>query len=246
MRFAAIADVHGNCVALEAVLRDIHALGIRNVVNLGDHLSGPLEARRTVDLLMGQEITSIRGNHDRQLVELSLDAMGLSDRAAHQQLEGRHLDWLAGLPASLTFCDEVFLCHATPQSDTTYWLETVTDEGRVCATPIEEVEQRASGIDASLILCGHTHIPRVVRLRDGRLIVNPGSVGCPAYDAGLPVPHKMETGTPNACYAVLERSRSGWSTTFRFVPYDHLSMAEMARRNGRAEWASALTSGWIR
>jgi predicted phosphodiesterase len=246
MKFAAIADVHGNCVALEAVLRDIEALGIRDVVNLGDHLSGPLEARRTADLLMRQQITSIRGNHDRQLVELPLEAMGPSDRHARDQLERRHLEWLAGLPASMTFRNEVFLCHGTPASDTTYWLETVTSDGRVCATPIEEIEHRATGINASLILCGHTHIPRVVRLRDGRLIINPGSVGCPGYDDAVPVPHKMETGTPDACYAVLEQSRQGWSTTFRYVPYDHSSMAELARYNGRAEWASALASGWIR
>jgi hypothetical protein len=45
MKLAAIADIHGNCVALEAVLADIAALGIGEVVNLGDHLSGPLEAR---------------------------------------------------------------------------------------------------------------------------------------------------------------------------------------------------------
>jgi predicted phosphodiesterase len=47
MRLAAIADIHGNCLALEAVLADIRRQGIDMVVNLGDHLSGPLEARRT-------------------------------------------------------------------------------------------------------------------------------------------------------------------------------------------------------
>ena len=46
MKFAAIADVHGNCPALEAVLADIAGLGISEVVNLGDHVSGPLEAAR--------------------------------------------------------------------------------------------------------------------------------------------------------------------------------------------------------
>jgi hypothetical protein len=44
MKFAAIADVHGNCFALEAVLADIAAIGITDVVNLGDHVSGPLAA----------------------------------------------------------------------------------------------------------------------------------------------------------------------------------------------------------
>ncbi len=44
MRFAAIADIHGNHLALEAVLADIRAQGIEEIVNLGDFFSGPLEA----------------------------------------------------------------------------------------------------------------------------------------------------------------------------------------------------------
>ena len=52
MRFAAIADVHGNHLALEAVLADIAAQGINDIVNLGDMLSGPLDARRTIEILM--------------------------------------------------------------------------------------------------------------------------------------------------------------------------------------------------
>jgi predicted phosphodiesterase len=58
----------------------------------------------------------------------------------------------------------------------------VTDDAIVHMTPIEDVEAEAAGLAASLILCGHTHIPRVVRLRDGRIVVNPGSVGCPGYE----------------------------------------------------------------
>jgi len=93
MKLAAIADIHGNCLALEAVLADISALGISEVVNLGDHLSGPLEARRTADLLIARGFPSIRGDQDRVLVELG--APGASRRIDHRQLEPRHLDWLA-------------------------------------------------------------------------------------------------------------------------------------------------------
>jgi putative phosphoesterase len=246
MKFAAIADVHGNHLALEAVLKDIDALGVREIVNLGDHLSGPLESRKSAELLMQRKLTNIRGNHDRQLVELTPQDMCASDRAAHAQLDRHHIDWLATLPATAWFRDEIFLCHGTPASDTTYWLETVATDGRISATSIEAIEAQAAGIDASLMLCGHTHVPRVARLRNGTKIVNPGSVGCPGYDDDEPVYHKMETGTPDACYAILEKSSCGWTTTFRFVPYDHQLMADLARRNGRNEWASALASGWLR
>src|SRR5438477_576149 len=95
VKFAAIADIHGNCTALEAVLADIAALGISEVVNLGDHLSGPLEAHRTADLLIARGYPSIRGDQDRVLVELG--PAGTSRRMDHRQLEQRHLDWLASL-----------------------------------------------------------------------------------------------------------------------------------------------------
>jgi 3',5'-cyclic AMP phosphodiesterase CpdA len=47
MRFAAIADVHGNYLALEAVVADIRTQGIDAIVNLGDMASGPLDGRWT-------------------------------------------------------------------------------------------------------------------------------------------------------------------------------------------------------
>lgn len=69
MRVAAIADVHGNHLALEAVIGDIRAQGIDAIVNLGDMASGPLDARRTMDRLMGLEAVHVLGNHDRWLIE---------------------------------------------------------------------------------------------------------------------------------------------------------------------------------
>jgi predicted phosphodiesterase len=65
MKLAVIADVHGNSAALEAVLADIEAAGVTEVVNLGDHVSGPLDPGGTADLLMARGFPSIRGNHDR-------------------------------------------------------------------------------------------------------------------------------------------------------------------------------------
>jgi diadenosine tetraphosphatase ApaH/serine/threonine PP2A family protein phosphatase len=243
MKLAAIADIHGNCVALEAVLADIAALGIGEVVNLGDHLSGPLEARRTANLLIARGFPSIRGDQDRMMVELG--APGASRRIDHRQLEQSHLDWLASLPPTMLYRDEVLLCHGTPKSDSAFWLERVTEDGKILPRPIAEIESEAVGIEASLMLCGHSHLPRAVRLRDGRLVVNPGSVGCPGYDSPKPVYHKGQTGTPDACYAILERSSRGWSTTFRYVPYDHMPMAELAQRNGLPVWAAALATGWV-
>ena len=120
MRFAAIADIHGNHLALEAVLADIHAAGIVDIVNLGDMASGPLDARRTMDRLMALDATHVLGNHDRYLIDRPIEQMGPWERPAYPQLEARHLDWLRAVPPTRVFRDQVFLCHATPASDEVY------------------------------------------------------------------------------------------------------------------------------
>ncbi|MFS8044199.1 metallophosphoesterase family protein [Rhizobium sp. BR 314] len=246
MRFAAIADVHGNHLALEAVLEDISAQGIADVVNLGDCFSGPLTSGKTADMLVALNALTVRGNHDRYLIEQAPETMHPSDKVAYAQLTERHLDWLRGLPFSAVYRDAAYLCHATPEADNVYWLESVSADGHVYQKPIEDIEALAAGIDFPLILCGHTHIPRLVRLSDGRLIVNPGSVGCPAYDDDLPRYHKVEAGHPFASYAILEKQGETWLPVFRQVAYDHMAMAKLAAENGRAEWASGLATGWLR
>jgi diadenosine tetraphosphatase ApaH/serine/threonine PP2A family protein phosphatase len=245
MRFAAIADVHGNYLALEAVIADIRAQGIDEIVNLGDMASGPLDARRTMDALMALEAVHVRGNHDRYLIDRPAEKMGSWDRPAHARLDTRHLDWLSTIPPTLVFRGQVFLCHATPDSDEVYWLETVLPDGTVRMSSLDAIEKAAKGIAQRLILCGHSHIARAVRLGDGRLIVNPGSVGSPGYRDIHPFPHVIEAGTPDARYAILESEGGGWRATFRHVPYDHEAMAALARRNGQPVLASALATGWI-
>jgi diadenosine tetraphosphatase ApaH/serine/threonine PP2A family protein phosphatase len=85
-----------------------------------------------------------------------------------------------------------------------------------------------------------------VRLGDGRLVVNPGSVGVPGFSYNVPYPHRIEAGTPDARYAVLELADGAWRVTFRHVPYDHEAMAAIARANGYREFAAALATGWVR
>ncbi|MGY3449014.1 metallophosphoesterase family protein [Bradyrhizobium sp. USDA 4353] len=246
MRFAAIADVHGNHLALEAVLADISAQGVTEIIDLGDMASGPLDARKTLDRLMALDAVHVRGNHDRWLIDRPFETMGAWERPAYPQLDARHLDWLRTIPATAVYRDQVFLCHATPEDDNVYWLENVAADGAITCAPLDEIEKLAAGISQSLILCGHTHTARAVRLRDGRLIVNPGSVGSPGYSYNVPHPHVVQAGTPDARYAILELTPAGWSVSFRHVPYDHGAMAELARANGETEFASALATGWIR
>jgi predicted phosphodiesterase len=245
MRFAAIADVHGNHLALEAVLADIRAQGVADIVNLGDMASGPLDARRTMDSLMSLDAVHVLGNHDRWLIDRPFEKMGGWERPAYPQLNDTHFDWLRTVPATRVFRDQVFLCHATPADDNVYWLETVTPEGAVTMAPLAAIEKEAEGIPQRLMLCGHTHTARAVRLRDGRLVVNPGSVGGPGYSYNIPYQHRVEAGTPDARYAILELLPAGWSVTFRHVPYDNEAMAALARRTGDQEFALALSTGRV-
>ena len=247
MRFAVLADIHGNALALEAVLEDIDRLGIDQVVNLGDVLSGPLDPHGVAERIIPLGWPTVRGNHDRYLIEQDTTAMGATDAVTYQALEPAHLDWLRGLPATLMPFEGVYACHATPGADDVYWMERVNDDGLARAATQTEME---SALDeharqASLALCGHSHTVRMAQLAGGPLLVNPGSVGCPAYRDADPVPHRVQNGTPHANYAVIEKRPVGWDVTFRSVPYDHQAAAAQARAYGREDWAKGLESGWL-
>ena len=246
-RIAVIADVHGNSDALRAVMADVSAQEAGALLVLGDHFSGPLDAAGTATILLGHRgipMLALRGNHDRYLLEQTPERMGPSDRVALAALDAPAMAWVRALPAMLDLGD-VVACHGVPQDDQTYWMQRVTDAGEVVARPRAEVEAFAAGIAAPLILCAHTHLPGAVRLSGGRLLVNPGSVGCPGYTDDAPVPHVVQTGTPDAAYAVCDRTRGGWRVTFRQVPYDPGAMVARAQAEGRDDWARAVGTGWI-
>lgn len=242
---AVIADVHGNSDALTAVLADIDAQGVETILNLGDHLSGPLAAAETAEILRSREMIHIRGNHDRWLTERAPEAMGPSDRAARAQLDESHLDWLRSHPPTCTVQGEIFLCHGAPSSDEAYWMETVLPSGEVAMRDRAGIERLSQGVGASLILCAHTHTARALRLSGDRLLVNPGSVGCPAYSDDAPAPHVMQAGAPDARYALVRKAEGRWRVEFRCVPYDPRRMAGLARAAGRDDWAEAVETGWL-
>lgn len=245
MRIAAISDVHGNLAALDAVMADIGILDVDLVVNLGDLLSGAVQPRETADRLMDLDLPTVRGNHERQLLTLDPERMGFSDRHAHEAITTRHREWLAGLPLTLEVADGVLAFHGSPTDDLTYLLETVEESGAGPATP-EEVTERLGPFAATpLLLCDHTHLQRSMRLATGALVLNPGSVGWPAYDDDHPHPHVMEAGTPHARYAIAVRSDGRWNGEFRAVAYDWEGAAAIAEANQRPDVARALRTGRV-
>lgn len=254
MRIAIVSDIHGNLPALEAVLADIAALGADAIVNLGDIASGPLWPRETLQRLMPLALPTLAGNHERQLLALATVADGdrSSDALAARALGDIERAWLRKLPQTSQVALGVEACHGTPTSDCTYLLETVTDDfGRdgshgIRAATSDEVARRLAGASTpAVLLCGHSHVPRALRLDDGRLVVNPGSVGLPAYDDERPYRHWVENDGPDARWAWIETCGDGWHAELCRSRYDAEAAARRAESLGRGDWADALRTGRV-
>ena len=246
LRIAVVSDIHGNLPALQAVLLDIARRGADLVVNCGDLLSGPLWPRETAELLMHHNWPTITGNHERQLLACANSPGDLGDRYAFDALTQNQRNWLANLPASLVPADGVCMVHGRPSSDVDYLLETVSPDagifGARMATP-QEVTERLAGFDPPpLLLCGHSHQPRVVN-QHTTLIVNPGSVGLPAFDDDHGGVHVIETGGAHARYALCERHAGRWNAALIAIDYDWDAAVAKATAMGFPAWARWLATG---
>ncbi len=241
MKLGVVSDIHGNLPALQAVVA--HAGPVDGWLNLGDMVSGPLWPAETAAWLMARGWPTMAGNHERQLLTQPLRRMGAADRHAAERLAPDQRLWLAALPSELHPQPGLRCVHGTPQSDLVYLLETVTPLGLREATA-DEVAERLGAVDAGLLLCGHSHLPRDVTVA-GLRIVNPGSVGLPAYDHDEPFEHRVENGSPHARYALLESHGASWRVELRAVAYDWEAAARQAESHGRGDWADALRSGRV-
>ena len=244
MRIAVIADIHGNVLALEAVLADIAARDVQRTINLGDVVSGPLWPRETIELLAPLGLLTVRGNHDRWVAGPDPAAMYGSDRYAHGELTDAQRHWLGALPAVADAGAGILAFHARPDDDNAYLIEDVA-EGRLVRAPASSIRARLGRATARIVLCGHSHLPHVVQLPDGPLIVNPGSVGCPAYDDPTSDPHVSEAGAPHARYAILTIDGEHVSVDMIAIAYPWQQAARRAGQLGRPEWAHALRTGFM-
>lgn len=231
MRIAVLSDVHGNLEALDAVLDDIAGQGVEATLALGDFLSGPSDPLGVADRFIALDMPSVRGNHDRYITD-GREADWHIDALVRDMLDERQKAWLAAVPATHVFEQDVFLCHGTPRDDNASFMDGMVG-GVSSLLARDYIEAEAAGFSHEVLLCGHTHVPRSLRLADGRLVVNPGSVGLP-----------FEIGSPDARYAIIEKRRAGWNTELRAVAYDHAAAAKQALQRGYPKWSDALTWGW--
>lgn len=205
MRVAALYDVHGNLPALHAVLDEVATQRIDQVVVGGDVLWGPLQSE-CLATLRAVGALFLAGNCEREVI----GAAGESSRWCREQLTSDDIALVSAWPATLDLevdgLGRVTFCHATPRSD---------EENLTRITPDDEVASALSGVDADVVVCGHTHVQLDRRAPNAPRLVNAGSVG---------LPYQGETG---AFWTIL-----GGDVEFRRTPYDVESALAALRETG--------------
>jgi len=241
-KYAILSDIHGNILALQAVVEDMQKRRVSRVVNLGDSISGPLWPQETICYLMSHNWMHIRGNNDRNVASQDPGSMGLSDSYALARISDVQRTWLKHLPSAIIFDKDIIAFHGLPDDDSRYLLESVF-HGRTRLSRWREIAGRLGNVSAEVLLCGHSHIPRCVRLGNGSLAVNPGSVGLQAYKDESES-HFVEMGSPHARYAIIEKNHDAWDIEFIDVVYDWEQAAAKAGMEERRDWEEALRSGY--
>ena len=215
MRVAALYDIHGNLPALEAVLSELDDVAPDTILVGGDIVSGPLPTETLERLLaLGDGAAFIRGNADREVIELAADARepregGLNDRWVGEQLARDRRDFLGGLLETLVLdvdgLGPTLFCHGSPRRD---------EEILTRISPLARVRTILAGVEQRVVVCGHTHVQFDRSVGDHRLM-NAGSVGMPYERA------------PGAYWALL-----GPDVQLRRTEYDVDGAAERIRASG--------------
>ena len=243
MKIAVLADIHGNLPALEAVIANLTTETPDLVVNLGDCVSGPLWPQETGELLMDLEWPTVRGNHDRVASGAPVPPENRTDHFTQAEISPAVATWLRDLPGILQVPPDITAFHATPGVDTLYLTEEVANGRAHLASQSVIQERLGAPAPGELLLCGHTHIPRLLSLSGGITIFNPGSVGCPAYTDDEPEHHVMETGSPHARYGLMQLRNGTWDFWHKTIDYDWDHAAARAASVGRPDWAAMLATG---
>lgn len=236
MRVAIFSDIHGNTIALDAVLREIEADGgVDAFWFVGDAAAMGFDPVGSIQRLMAlPNLTAVRGNTDRYTtvedeardraflgtasgdVDASLKAfkvvLSVAWAAGAVSCAGQY-PWLAGLPleARIDLPDgtRVLLVHAAPGTDDGPGITTGQSD--------EELGPILKGADAGLVFVGHTHKPLDRSVNDVR-VINLGSVSHPGTD------------DLRAMWTLLEADTGGYWITSRFTDYDRAGMFRLLER----------------
>lgn len=245
IKFAILSDIHSNVFALDAVVKHAKSRGVRDFINLGDILYGPIAPKETYEYLLGLNALTISGNQDRQIYQATPEEIKSNSTMKFivNDLGKAPLQWMEQLPFDLQINNEIYACHGTPNDDLLYFLEDISS-GKPEVRTDNEILQLLNGIPSSIILCGHTHIPRCIELSTGQIVVNPGSIGLQAYTDDEPTVHSMQNYSSKASYVILSQNYNRkWDIEFHRVDYDVSKAIKAARKHGREDWVKFLTTG---
>jgi putative phosphoesterase len=187
MRVAALYDIHGNLPALEAVLQEIDEAEVDRVVVGGDVVPGPM-SREALTCLLALDIpvqfiqgncevavlAEMAGRDPGRLPEQARDAVRWTAQQLHPEYERLLAGWPKTLRLEIPGLGEVLFCHATPRNENECFTR-LTPEDRLL--PVFE------GLNAPVVICGHTHMQFDRRIGSIR-VVNAGSVGMPFGEPG--------------------------------------------------------------
>ena len=183
-RVALISDIHGNAVALEAVLADIARRRVDEIACLGDVAAGGPQPREALEQLRALGCAVVRANADEWL----LATMPAEDDRRLREI----VEWARG---QLTDADVAYLESFVPTVELDlgksrrmlcfHGSPRANSERLLATTPEQELARFFAGAAADVLAGGHTHLQLARRL-GGSLLVNPGSVGLPFMPMPMP------------------------------------------------------------
>lgn len=240
MRLALISDIHGNRIALEAVLTALSTQHITQVICLGDVASTGPQPREVIARL--QEIGGpvVMGNMDAWLLQpepkeqpdLRRQRWQEMDLWCADQLSSADRAYLRSFQPSIVYPllgEKMLACyHGSPRSYSERILPT---------TPEEELEQALAGTRGDLMAGGHTHVQMFRRFKD-LVVFNPGSVGL-AMDRVSPVSAIRQPAF--AEYAIVEYDQTSLQVGLHRVAFDLQAFLQTMYASGMphaAWWAS--------
>jgi putative phosphoesterase len=244
-RLALISDIHGNCVALDAVLADATARDADEIVCLGDVAAGGPQPREVIRRLREIGCRTVHGNADGWLLDGlppgrrdATRRLGDVVNWAGEQLTADERVYLARLAPTLTIAVgnwTLLCCHGSPRAEVDALLAVTPDAG------LDELLADAPAANA--LVCGHTHLQLLRHHRRG-LLLNPGSVG-------LPLGSLAATGATSlpawAEYALVGVEGGGdLEIVFRRVPVDVDALAAATSAMPQPSWASDLERRIVR
>ena len=226
MKIAVISDIHGNMEALYAVMNDITEQGCEKIFVLGDYAMAGPEPKKVVDWFFNRQfdpkIRLIRGNTDEMIMNYSPNLYETVKEKAPVMAEALRNDvnlfnpilinFLKSLPLQLEVEVEgvkFLLVHGSPRKN---------NEDILPNSPMEEVEKMLENVNASVVLCGHTHLPCGFQTSTKQTVVNVGSVGRPF------------TEEPKSCYLKITVNNGKCLFEHRFVEYDNITASKKMKK----------------